>query len=195
MGTDREVDTTTLAAAVAGGTINTFTAASPVTSGAIAVGVYQNLMNTIQLLHINRFQPAQALIMTPTRWAYFMAFNDTQGRPLVVPNSSPVFNAFGKSDGDAAENYAGVLFGLPVYLDASISSTQGAGTEDNILIAKLDDVVLMEGDLQVEVFPQTLANSLAVFVRVYAYNAIVVKQVKGVYSLAGTGMKAIALGT
>jgi hypothetical protein len=64
----------------------------------------------------------------------------------------------------------GTIQGLPVYVDALIPTNVGAGTnQDRIIVGRLADLIAWEGNVKAEAFPQTYANQLSVFVRLYNY--------------------------
>jgi hypothetical protein len=70
----------------------------------------------------------------------------------------------------ASQGYVGTMLGLPVYVDALIPTNIGAGTnQDRIIVARFADLRLYEGNVRAEAFPQTYANQLSVFVRLYNY--------------------------
>ena len=73
-------------------------------------------------------------------------------------------------DEQASQGLVGQMLGLPVYVDALIPTNIGGGTnQDEIYLAKADDLWLWEGQVRAEAFQQTYANNLSVFVRLYNY--------------------------
>ncbi|MCW7941688.1 DNA primase [Streptomyces hygroscopicus] len=155
---------------LSGTTSVAWTQATPALGG--AGGMYGAIANAIQQIHTSRFLPPTAIIMHPRRWAWAEAQSDSTGRPLVVPDSGGAFNAAGNLDGQVSEGRVGRMLGLPVYVDSLIPTNGGAGTnQDTIIVGKLDDVWLWEGQVRAEAFQQTYANQLSVFVRLYNYVA------------------------
>ena len=91
--------------------------------------------------------PASAIVMHPRRWGWFTAALDTQNRPLVNINGG-AFNSMGGDSADAAFGVGGpvgTLMGLPVYIDPTVPTNLGAGTnEDRIIISRFVDNKLFE---------------------------------------------------
>jgi HK97 family phage major capsid protein len=132
--------------------------------------VYKSIANAIQTVHTNRFLPPDTIIMHPRRWAWFTAQVDSAGRPLVVPNANGPMNALSTLGEPIAQGYVGTMLGLPVFVDALIPVNVGTGTnQDRIIVARMADLVMWEGNVKAEAFPQTYANQLSVFVRLYNY--------------------------
>jgi HK97 family phage major capsid protein len=140
------------------------------TSAATTAGTYAAIANAIQQVHTNRFLPPDTIVMHPRRWAAFLAASDTTGRPLVTPSANAPMNALANQEGVNSQGYVGTIQGLPVYVDALIPTNVGAGTnQDRIIVARMADLMAWEGNVKAEAFPQTYANQLSVFVRLYNY--------------------------
>jgi HK97 family phage major capsid protein len=145
-----------------------WTQATPALGG--AGGLYSKLGNGVQLVHTSRFLPPTAILMHPRRWAWAETQSDAQGRPLVVPLAGGPMNVMGNLDQQASQGLVGSMLGLPVYVDALIPINLGAGTnQDEIIVAKMDDLWLWEGQIRAEAFQQTYAQNMSVFVRLYNY--------------------------
>jgi hypothetical protein len=100
------------------------------------------------------------------------------------------FNAIGAADQVAAQGLVGEMLGLPVYVDASIPTNVG-GTQDQIIVARLEDLVQWESNVRAEAFQQTYANQLSVFVRVYNYMSFqAARYPKSISVISGTGLVA-----
>lgn len=165
----------------------TYTDASP------TVGeLYPKVADGVQQVHTGRFLPPQKIFMHPRRWAWFESALDTAGRPLVVPMSNMPQNALATEGGEVSEGLVGTLQGLPVFVDPSIPTNLGAGTnEDRIIIARSDDVILMEGSYRSETFREPLAAQLSVLLRFYNYAALHASRYpKSISVIAGTGLVA-----
>jgi HK97 family phage major capsid protein len=161
------------------------------TSGSPTITLlYSKLADAIQQIHTGRLLPADAIVMHPRRWAYFLAAVDTQGRPLVTPYDG--MNAVAQTGGVISEGYVGTLQGLPVYLDPNIPINLGAGTnEDRIIIARFADLYLWEGMQRAEAFRETKADQLSVLLRFYNYIALIAGRLpKSISVVAGTGLVA-----
>lgn len=165
----------------------TFTATTPT-----AAGLYSKVADAVQRIHSSRFLPATHIFMTPRRWAFLLASADSTGRPLVVPNANGPFNAQGTFGDIAAESFVGTMAGVPVFVDANIGTTYGAGTnEDRIIVARAADAVLFEGTPKAEVLPQTYGQNLQVLVRMYNYAAFTAERYAQSFSvIGGTGLVA-----
>jgi HK97 family phage major capsid protein len=171
----------------ASGTIAvTYTDATP------TVGeLYSKIADAAQQMYTQRFAAPTAMIMHPRRWAWFLAAVDTQNRPLVVPNANNPMNAMGTFSGQAAEGPVGSIQGIPVYLDASIPTNLGAGTnEDRIIITRVEDLYLFEdGAPRTRVFEEVLSATLTVRLQVYGYAAFTAERYgKSTAIIAGTGL-------
>lgn len=129
----------------------TYTDASP------TVGeLWSKLADAIQRINTLRFLPATAIYMHPRRWGWITAALDTTNRPLmnfssVPPQDTPIALGSALMYGQVV----GTMMGLPVITDASIPTTNGAGTnEDVIIVARASDIVLWEDPLMRFTFEQ-----------------------------------------
>lgn len=164
---------------------STYTDASPTVAE-----MYPKIADLIQQISSNRFLPADAIVMHPRRWGFFLAALDGQNRPLVVPAANAPYNAAGINAGTPGEGSVGTLLGLPVYVDANIPTNSGAGTnQDTIIVGRFSDLVLFEGAQRAEVFRETKADQLSALFRFYSYAAIVTERFpKSIGLLTGTGL-------
>jgi HK97 family phage major capsid protein len=163
------------------------------TSGSPTVALlYSQIANAIQTVHTNRFLPPDTIIMHPRRWAYLLAASDTTGRPLVTPSANSPMNAVGNQGDVASQGYVGTIQGLPVYVDSLLPTNLGAGTnQDPIIVARMADLMAWEGNVKAEAFPQTYANQLSVFVRLYNYMSFQpARYPKSISVINGTGLVA-----
>jgi HK97 family phage major capsid protein len=144
----------------------TYTSASPTVPL-----LYPKVADAIQRIHTARYLPPDTIIMHPRRWAYLLAATDaTTGRPLVTPKAGGMFQNFAVQDAVEAQGYVGEMQGLPVFVDACVPTNLGAGTnQDPIIVARIADLMLWEGNVKAEAFQQTYAQNLSVYVRLYNY--------------------------
>ena len=168
-------------------TVNTitYTDASPTAAETVA-----KIADGIQQVATSRFLPADAIVMHPRRWYALASGGDGSQRPLVVPTAQAQ-NAFGTSEGVAAEGAAGNILGLPVYLDPNIATNTGAGTnQDIIIISRFADAYLFEGTPKAEVFRETLSAEATVRFRLYNFVAFTAERYVGVNTsiVSGTGL-------
>ena len=152
---------------------------------------YSKIADAIQKVHTNRFMEPQVIVMHPRRWAWITAAADTTGRPLVSP-SGPGQNQVASFAAVASQRVVGELQGLPVVTDPSIPITNGAGTnEDVIIVMRASDCVLYESSLRTRVLPDVGSGTLTVRLQVYGYIAFTAeRQAKGISVLSGTGLSA-----
>lgn len=172
---------------VAGLNAITYTDADPTVAE-----LYRKVADAIQQIHTGRFLPPTKVFMAPRRWAWFTAASDTTGRPLVVPAAQMPENAAAAMGAVTSEGFVGSLQGLPVFVDPNIPTNLGAGTnEDRIVVARANDVVLMESPPKAEVFREPLASQMSVFLRVYEYVALHASRYpKSISVISGTGLAA-----
>ncbi len=150
--------------------------------------LYPKIADVVQQIASNRFLPADAIVMHPRRWGFFLAALDGSNRPLVTPYAG--FNMAGIAESVPGEGSVGTLLGLPVYLDANIPTNSGAGTnQDTIIVGRFSDLVLFEGTQRAEAFRETKADQLSVLFRLYNYAAIVTERFpKSIGLITGTGL-------
>jgi HK97 family phage major capsid protein len=145
-----------------------WTQASPALGG--AGGMYASLGAAVSAIHTTRFQPPDCIIMHPRRWSWALAQSDSANRPMVVPSGQGPNNAAAQPGAIAAQGYVGEMLGLPVYTDANLPTNVGAGTnQDVIIVGRMSDVYLWEGNVRAEAFEQTYAAQLSLLVRLYNY--------------------------
>lgn len=165
----------------------TYTDATPTVGEA-----YSKVGDAIQQIHTNRFLPPDKVFMHPRRWAWFTVAVDTQGRPLVVPVAQMPANVLAAMGDVQSEGFVGTLQGLPVFVDPSIPTNLGAGTnEDRIIVLRSSDTILFEGTPRAEAFRETKADQLSVLLRFYNYAALHSERYpKGISVISGTGLVA-----
>lgn len=187
----KQLDTQLISQATNGVTVLSGTNAITFTTGSPTVALlYPKVADAIQQVAVNRFAPADGIVMHPRRWAWITAAVDTQNRPLVVPegNSS---NAVALFTTPTAEGAVGSMQGLPVFLDANIPITLGAGTnQDVIIVARFDDDLLFEDSTPtVAVYDGVLSANLQVRILCYGYFAFTfARYAKANSIISGTGL-------
>jgi hypothetical protein len=121
---------------------------------------------------------------------------DTTTRPLVITEGGS-FNPTGTSTGVVAQGSAGQIAGLPVYLDANVTTTTGAGSatnQDLVYVLRGPDLTLWESDLAVESFDSTYADNASILFRCMAFSACIPDRFAGSVNLiSGTGLVAPTL--
>ncbi|MET8433415.1 phage major capsid protein [Streptomyces sp900116325] len=165
---------------------------TPLLTGTATGGtLYSAVASAISKIWSARYAAPTAIVMNPRRFAWMLAQVDGSNRPIIVPAQGGAFNAPGLLGPDLnAEGPVGTFAGLPVYLDPNIPTNLGAGTnEDRIIVLKADDVFAWEGNFKAEAFPQTYANQLSLFLRVYNYAAFQgARYPSSISVISGTGL-------
>lgn len=164
----------------------TYTQATPTVAN-----LYPKLADAVNQVWTNRFAAPDAWFMHPRRWAWILAALDSSNRPLVSPVSP--MNPVGGFTGVNAEGVVGSLIGMPVYTDANIPTTGGAGTnQDTIILTRRADSTFFEtGTPRVETFREVGSANLTVRIRAYGYIAYSVGRFpKGHAKITGTGLVA-----
>ena len=168
----------------------TYTDASP------TVGeLYPKLADAIQRIQTNYFAGPNFMLMHPRRLAFILAALDDQKRPLAVP--VPNFNgqpAIASGNGAPVYGNSGyTILGLPVITDANVITTNGTGTnEDVIILGNTQEAHLFEqgsGEPMMLRFEQPKAAELDVTMIVYGYSAFTANRYPNAFSLiGGTGL-------
>jgi len=150
--------------------------------------LYPVLAEAISAIHENRKLSPQAVFMAPRRWAWITSALDTTQRPVVPPEAG--VNAAARFDRVAAENVVGEIMGLPVIVDHSLPTTDGAGTnEDVILVSRVSDLVLLEAQPRVRVLSEILSDTLQVRIQLFSYAVFSSERYsKGSTIISGTGL-------
>jgi hypothetical protein len=109
---------------------------------------------------------------------------------LVVPSAQGPTNSVATFGGVVSEGAVGSIMGLPVISDPSISTTLGAGTnEDVILVLRASDPILWESSIRTRVLPDIGSGTLTTRLQVYGYVAFTAeRQPKSITIVSGTGL-------
>jgi HK97 family phage major capsid protein len=167
----------------------TFTDASPTVAE-----LYPKLLDGVQRIQTNFFGGPNVIIMHPRRLAFILAAVDTANRPLAVPTMNGAQNAIAIGDGSVVYGNSGYsIAGFPVVTDANVTTTNGAGTnEDVIIIANTQELHLWEqgnGAPMYLRFDQPKAAELDVLAVVYGYSAFTASRYPNAAALiGGTGL-------
>jgi HK97 family phage major capsid protein len=168
----------------------TYTDASPTVAE-----LYPKLADAIQRIQTNFFAGPNFILMHPRRLAFILAALDDQKRPLAVP--VPNFNgqpAIASGNGAPVYGNSGyTIMGLPVITDANVTTTNGTGTnEDVIILGNTQEAHLFEqgaGEPMMLRFEQPKASELDVTMIVYGYSAFTANRYPNAFSLiGGTGL-------
>lgn len=158
-------------------------------TGTTVSSFYSKFLGAASGIASSRFAPATIAIMHPRRWHWLLAAADTSGRPLVVPNPGAGFNVVGTGGSDSS-GIVGTLAGIPVLLDANMTVTAGASTnEDRVVLTRLSDHVFAEGDLMTFRFEQFVTPPTTIRLAVMGYSAATFERyVSATQVLVGTGL-------
>jgi HK97 family phage major capsid protein len=171
-------------------TNNAFTTTQPAPASATnANSLYYVVSKAAAAIQTAIFEPADAIIMHPNRWAWILGSVDSNSRPLVIPRG-PAFNPLGTADAPAAQGPVGSFGGYDVYTDPNISTTANSATnQDEIYVVRRDQLWLWETPVQQASFDATYANQLSILYRVHGYAAFIPNRYTGaVQSIRGTGL-------
>ena len=168
----------------------TYTDASP-----SVAELYPKIVDCVQRIQTTFFAGPNFILMHPRRLAFILAAVDTQNRPLAVP--VPNFNgqpAFASGNGAPVYGNSGyTILGLPVITSANVTTTNGAGAnEDVIIVGSTQEAHLWEqgnGDPMMLRFEQPKAAELDITMIVYGYSAFTANRYPNAFALVGgTGL-------
>jgi HK97 family phage major capsid protein len=186
---------TTLDASVVTSLTNAVTQVVTFTDSSPTVGeLYPKLLDCVQRIQTNYFGGPNVMIMHPRRLAFILAALDDTKRPLAVPTMNGAMNAIAVGDGSVVYGNSGYsIAGLPVVTDANVITTNGAGSnEDVIIIGNTQELHLWEegdGAPMYLRFDQPKAAELDVLAVVYGYSAFTAARYPNASALVGgTGL-------
>jgi HK97 family phage major capsid protein len=166
----------------------TYTDASPTVAE-----LYPKLADAYQKIQTGAYMNPTHWVMHPRRLAFLLSAVDLSGRPLVVPTLNGPMNAYATGSGQAFYGNSGYsLMGLPIVADANVTTTAGAGTnEDEIYCVTAPEFHLWEqaGSPFALNFDATGAGSLTIKSVVYGYAAATAGRYPAAFSkISGTGL-------
>lgn len=167
----------------------TYTDASPTVAE-----LYPKLLDAVQKIQTTFFGGPNVIVMHPRRLAWILAAVDSANRPLALPTLNNPDNAVAVGSGSVVYGNSGYsIAGLPVITDANVSTTQGAGTnEDTIFIGNAQELHLWEegtGAPMMLRFEQPKGSELEVQMIVYGYAAFTANRYPNAWAkIGGTGL-------
>lgn len=186
---------TQLDAAVVTSLTNTVTQVITYTDASPSVAeLYPKLLDGVQRIQTNFFGGPNFILMHPRRLAWILAAIDSTNRPLALPQSHNPMNTVATGDGSVVYGNSGyTIAGLPVITDANVTTANGAGTnEDVIIIGNTQESHLWEegnGAPMFLRFEQPKAAELDVTMIVYGYSAYTANRYPNAFALVGgTGL-------
>jgi HK97 family phage major capsid protein len=176
---------------------NTITQVVTYTDASPTVGeLYPKIMDGVQRIQTNYFGGPNFILMHPRRLAFILAAVDSQNRPLAVPQANGPQNAIAVGSGSVVYGNSGYsIAGLPVITDANVTTTNGVGTdEDVIIIGNTQESHLWEqgaGAPFMLRFEDVKSAELEVKMVVYGYSAYTANRYPNAFALiGGTGLVA-----
>jgi HK97 family phage major capsid protein len=158
--------------------------------------LWPKMVSALSQVWTGRFAGPTAFLMSPKVWAWIVSVVDTAGRPLVEPEGVAV-NPTAVQTSATYGGQAGVLFGVPVFMDGNCPDTLGAGSESRIIVANFSDIYLFEdanGAPTQMRFEAPAAQNLQILLVAYGYSAFAAgRQPKAISVVSGTGMIVPAL--
>ena len=157
--------------------------------------LYPKIVDGIQRIQTNYFAGPNFILMHPRRLGFILAAVDGQQRPVAVP--VPNFNgqpAFAAGNGAPVYGNSGyTMLGLPIITDANVTTTNGAGAnEDVIIIGSTQESHLWEqgnGSPFMLRFEDVKSAELEVKMVVYGYSAYTANRYPNAFALVGgTGL-------
>lgn len=134
----------------------------------------------------NRYRSPEAIVLHPRHWYWLVSSVDGSSRPIVVPTANGPMNAAGVVDvKGAAAGYAGNIYGIPVYLDATLPLV--STTQQTILAGRFSDSYLFESGVKSRVLTDVLSANLTVRFQVYGYVALAHRFANSIAKITGTG--------
>jgi HK97 family phage major capsid protein len=170
----RDEDQRVLAAVVAdAGVALTHTTSTP-----SLVGDFKKIADATQQIHTGNLQAPTGIVAHPRRFAFWASNVDTANRPLLTPMAvgmNPLATTNGSGE-PVAQGFTGYsIHGMPVYVDANIATTGGAGTnEDYILVADWKQQYTWLGPIMVDLDRSVMFKQSGVTVRARRYFATLV---------------------
>ena len=173
---------TNLGADTTNGIPTTWTETTPTIANGLA-----SITKAISQVVNNRYKPVEAIVMSASTWYWMAAQVDGSSRPIIVPTGNGPFNAAGVTTAAGAPaGLVGTIYGVPVYVDATLKNAVGTN-QSPILVGKFSDSYLFESGVKTRVLPDVLSANLTVRFQVYGYAAIAHRFNKAVSAITGTG--------
>jgi Phage capsid family len=140
---------------------------------------YSGVSQAMNQILSTRFLPADCIVMSPRRFTWLCSLQDSVDRPLFTPHIPRPAGDAGVLTNVASENVVAELFGLPILVDANVSTTSG-GSGDYVYVLRAKDLALWESEVHTRVAPQTLGGQLTVVCSLWRYAAFAVRYASSV---------------
>lgn len=152
--------------------------------------IFQGVADAIARIASTRYETPEVIVMHPRRWFWLCSRVDVNGRPLVTPDAAAGQNLLGAMGITAVQGIVGTMLGLPVAIDANVSTSAGT-SEDRIAVWKASDAILWEGTPKFEVFRSVLGattDTLTARARFYNYAAFNSRYTTATAVVGGTAL-------
>jgi len=164
----------------------TYTSGSPTVTG-----MYPIFGQGISNLAKNRKRAdGISWFMQGPRWYWLASSLDSQNRPFILPiDQGTPFNPIATQSDLTAEGPIGRIFGAPALLDMSITTSDGAGTnQDRVYAIRTQDLYFFEGQMRTRALTEVLSGTLQVRIQIYNYVATLFNRYpQSISVLSGTG--------
>lgn len=139
--------------------------------------------NAFSQIHSNLYQPPDCIVMHPRRAAWLANARDTN-HPLLQQG------AYSNAVGSQNDGVVGTLAGVPVIASPAVTTTDGAGTnEDVVLVMAKRKMSYAEGPFVIETMREPLADTGEIRMRLYAYSLFVSgRYPNAIAEIGGTGL-------
>lgn len=141
------------------------------TTGTVVQNLYAGIAQALRYVAVNRYLPATAIVMSPSRWYGLASETDSEGRPLIVATAdgNQAFNAVATAvAGAPSAGRVGTLLGLPVLTDAQLSDT-------DILVGRFEDAARYTSGLRLQMSFEPLLGQLSALLVAYSYETLFVR--------------------
>lgn len=152
--------------------------------------IFAGVADAINRVATTRFQTPTVLVMHPRRFYWLASRLDTTGRPVINTDAGAAASLLATMGLPSAEGAVGVMLGLPIVIDANVSTSAGT-SEDRIHVWRPNDAILMEGAPRFEVFRTiggATTDSLTARARLYSYAAFTARFSTSVALVGGTAL-------
>jgi HK97 family phage major capsid protein len=136
---------------------------------------FKKIADATQQIHAGNLQAPTGIVVHPRRFAFWASSVDNANRPLLTPMAvgmNPLATTNGNGE-PVAQGFTGYsIHGMPVYVDANLPTTGGAGTnQDSILIADWKQQYTWLGPIMVDLDRSVMFKQSGVTVRARRYFA------------------------
>ena len=164
--------------------------ASSTSSTTAQTQIFQGVADAINRVSTTRYATPEVIVMHPRRWFWLASRVDANGRPMVTPDAAAGQNLLAAMGVTAFQGIVGTMLGLPVAIDANVSTSAGT-SEDRIAVWKASDAILWEGTPTFEVFRSVLGattDTLTARARFYNYAAFNSRYTTATAIVGGTAL-------